>query len=230
MINKQLLIDNSPIALDDTTLSKLEKYAQLLIGWNEKVNLTAITDPEEITRLHFLDCLYPLSYIEKGASVIDVGTGAGFPGIVLKIARPDIELTLLDALNKRLNFLTAVCNELELDAEIIHGRAEDVAHDQDYREQFDYATARAVAPLNVLCEYCLPFVKEGGRFVAMKGKEYEMEIKNAQNSLSALGGKATAHAYTLFGGDQRAIVVIDKIEKCNAKYPRRAAAISKKPL
>lgn len=230
MINKQLLIDNSPILLDENAICRLDKYARLLVEWNEKMNLTAITDPEEITRLHFLDCLYPLSYIKENARVIDVGTGAGFPGLVLKIARPDIELTLLDALNKRLNFLYAVCSELEIDAEMIHGRAEDVAHDENYRETFDYAVARAVAPMNVLSEFCLPFVKVGGSFVAMKGKEYASEIESAQKAFQELGGKATAFDYTLIGGDQRAIVVVDKFEECGAKYPRRAAAITKKPL
>ena len=162
-------------ALSERQLEQLEKYAALLLEWNEKINLTAITDEEGIAAKHFLDCLAFLRHaqIKEGARVADVGTGAGFPGIVLKIARPDIELVLIDSLQKRLNFLSEVCRELGIKATLVHARAEDAGHDKALRESFDFVTARAVANLAVLSEYCLPLVKIGGVFAPMKTAEAE---------------------------------------------------------
>ena len=155
--------------LSEEQYAQLERYAELLVEWNEKMNLTAITDPEGIAVKHFLDCLAYLkrANIPEGARVADVGTGAGFPGVVLKIARPDIKLVLIDSLQKRLNFLDTVLNEIGVKATLVHARAEDAGHDKKLRESFDFVTARAVANLAVLSEYCIPLVKGGGHFIAV---------------------------------------------------------------
>ena len=167
------------LTLDNTAIDRLNTYGNLLVEWNEKMNLTAITQPEEVLYKHFLDCLLFFKNVKvpQNAKVIDVGTGAGFPGLVLKIARPDIELTLMDGLNKRLIFLNAVLDELGLQAQTVHMRAEDGGKNPAYREKYDIACARAVANLPVLCEYCIPFVKLGGQFVAMKGSAAEEELE-----------------------------------------------------
>ena len=222
------------IKLDDTALIRFEKYMRLVVEWNEKINLTSITDEDEFIVKHFYDSLTLLSAIDikEGAKIIDVGTGAGFPGIPLKIARPDIQLTLLDSLNKRLVFLQEqVLKTLELEAEIIHGRAEDISKNENYREQFDIATSRAVANLSSLSEYCIPYVKVGGFFVSMKGPDSNEEIKNAERAVKILGGKYDmVENLTLPDGSGRSIVVIDKIKKTPEKYPRRGVKINKNPL
>ena len=176
--------------LSEEQYAQLERYAELLVEWNEKMNLTAITDPEGIAVKHFLDCLAYLKWakILEGAKVADVGTGAGFPGVVLKIARPDIKLVLIDSLQKRLNFLDTVLNEIGVKATLVHARAEDAGHDKNLRESFDVVTARAVANLAVLSEYCIPLVKVGGHFIAMKG-DGQKELTPAMNAISKLGGK-----------------------------------------
>ncbi len=221
------------VTLTDEIRERLNTYARLLVEWNEKMNLTAIVDDEGILYKHFFDCLLFLKNadIKKGAKTIDVGTGAGFPGMVLKIARPDIELTLLDSLNKRLNFLNAVLGELGLTAETVHLRAEEGGKNPLYREQFDIACARAVANLPALCEYCLPYVKKGGVFVAMKAAAVEDEAAAAQNAIKLLGGeKPTIICETLTGNEQRAFVFIKKISQTPTKYPRNGVKISKTPL
>ncbi|MBQ6570261.1 MAG: 16S rRNA (guanine(527)-N(7))-methyltransferase RsmG, partial [Clostridia bacterium] len=159
------------IALNEQMYARFDTYAHLLEEWNQKINLTAIKEPREVVIKHFADSIIWLKYVDipKGASVIDIGTGAGFPGIPLKIVRPDIKLTLLDSLNKRLVFLGEVCNSLEITANIVHSRAEEGGRDKKMREKFDFATARAVAHLRELSEYCLPYVKPGGSFIALKG-------------------------------------------------------------
>ncbi|MBQ9472229.1 MAG: 16S rRNA (guanine(527)-N(7))-methyltransferase RsmG, partial [Ruminococcus sp.] len=172
------------ISVSDEASAKLSRYYELLIEWNEKMNLTAITEPEDVALKHFADSLSLLSYvdIQQGASVIDVGTGAGFPGMALKIARPDIRLTLLDSLNKRLVFLDEVCAELGIDdVTMIHSRAEDGSR-TELRDSFDYAVSRAVASLNTLCEYDMPYVRPGGIFIAMKSKDAQTEIDEAKNA------------------------------------------------
>ncbi|MEE0913267.1 MAG: 16S rRNA (guanine(527)-N(7))-methyltransferase RsmG, partial [Ruminococcus sp.] len=179
------------VKLNENQLNQLERYFELLIEWNEKINLTAITDTEGVAVKHFADSLTFFNYIDvpENASIIDVGTGAGFPGIVLKIARPDIKLTLLDSLNKRLKFLQIVIDELGLDAELIHSRAEDGGQDIDLRESFDFVVSRAVAQLNVLSEYCIPYARLSGSFVALKGPDADNEIQNSKRAIQALGGK-----------------------------------------
>lgn len=217
--------------LDETAVKRLEKYADLLVEWNEKINLTAIVDPEGIAVKHFLDCLMIFKYIDipKGASVIDIGTGAGFPGVVIKIARPDIKLTLMDSLQKRINFLDTLCSELGLEVTTVHSRAEDITPKQ--REGYDFAVARAVANMRVLTEYCLPYVKVGGSFVAMKGSTATEEVKDSIKAIATLGGKLEAEdLFELpeFGG--RGIINVKKISQTPTKYPRNSGKISKQPL
>lgn len=227
------LCEQEGISLSEKQLGQFQRYMELLVEWNRKMNLTAITDPEGVTVKHFYDSLLLLKAVElpEGASLIDVGTGAGFPGIPVAIARPDVKLTLLDSLNKRLVFLAEVCRELGLSAEIRHARAEEGGRQKELREQFDFATARAVASMNVLSEYCVPFVKKGGAFVAMKGPDGEEELKQASCGIGTLGGKPEKAAhFTLSDGSQRCIIVVRKVRETPAAYPRHGAKISKKPL
>ena len=221
------------LTLDDTAKARLNTYGNLLVEWNEKMNLTAITEPEEVLYKHFLDCLLFFKNVDvkQRAKVIDVGTGAGFPGMVLKIARPDIELTLMDGLNKRLTFLNAVLNELKLDAKTIHARAEDGGKNKDFREKYDIACARAVANLPVLCEYCIPFVKIGGHFVAMKGSAANEELAAAGNAYKILGcEKATIICENLRENEARAFIIAKKVSQTPPKYPRMGGKIAKSAL
>lgn len=222
------------IELSEEQLDQLQKYFELLVSWNEKINLTAITEPNEVAVKHFADSLSVFNYVDfqKGASVIDVGTGAGFPGLVLKIARPDIKLTLLDSLNKRLKFLDEVLNTLGLEAELVHARAEEGGHNIDLRECYDFAVSRAVARLNVLCEYCLPYVRLSGKFIAFKGGEADEEIKSASKAIQALGGKKTdVYGFELpENSGSRTLVVIEKVQPTPDKYPRQNGKIKAKPL
>ncbi len=220
--------------LTDDMISKFSLYENLLVEWNEKMNLTAITEHNEVVIKHFADSLFGLKFIKNSSSVIDVGTGAGFPGLPLKIARPDIKLTLLDSLNKRLNFLTEVKNLLNLsDVTCIHSRAEDGGKSgSSLRESFDVATSRAVANLSVLCEYCLPYVKRGGIFLAYKGSDVDEELANAQNAIETLGGEVTGvYQYNIPDTDiNHSVVVITKVRNTPEKYPRLQGKIQKKPL
>lgn len=221
------------IPLDSLQLEAFELYARLLVEWNEKINLTAITDPNGIEEKHFLDCSLPLKLFEipQNASVIDVGTGAGFPGIPFKIIRPDIRLTLLDSLQKRVAFLNEVLGAISIDALTLHGRAEDCGKTPKMREQFDIATARAVARLGVLAEYCLPFVKVGGYFLALKGSDCVEEIRLSLNAIATLGGKLVdSFEYNLPSGDKRTLIVVKKIKSTALAYPRPQGRINKKPL
>ena len=224
----------SDIVLTDEQVEKLTRYYELLIEWNEKMNLTALTEPEDVALKHFCDSILLLKYakIPEGSSLIDVGTGAGFPSVPVKIVRPDIKLCLLDSLNKRLTFLTEVVNELNLtDVKIVHSRAEDGAKKAELREKFDFATSRAVAQLNVLSEYCLPYVKVGGAFIAMKGKYSEEEISNAKSAIKLLGGKTVkVDTYNLADTSERTIINIKKLSSTDKKYPRTSAKIKSKPL
>lgn len=221
------------ITLSDTQLVSFDRYAQLLCEWNKKINLTAITDAEGIEQKHFLDSALPLNMvgIPSGASMIDIGTGAGFPSCPMKILRRDLRITLLDSLNKRIGFLKALSDELSLSADCIHGRAEELGRTSEHRERFDVATARAVAELSQLCEYCMPFVKVGGAFIALKGSGGGEELKNAQNAIKILGGEAEGCTeYSLPGGDGRTLVVIRKVAATPEKYPRNKGQMTKKPL
>lgn len=221
------------LTLDKTTIDRLNTYGNLLVEWNERMNLTAITQPEEVLYKHFLDCLLFFKNVKvpQNAKVIDVGTGAGFPGMVLKIARPDIELTLMDGLNKRLTFLNAVLDELKLEAETVHMRAEDGGKNPAYREKYDIACARAVANLPVLCEYCIPFVKLGGQFVAMKGSAAEEELNAATNAYNILGcEKPTIICENLRENEARAFIISKKKSQTPPKYPRMGGKIAKSAL
>lgn len=221
------------IELNEKQKGQFERYYNLLIEWNEKMNLTAITEKDEVAIKHFADSVSLLSVVDipQGASIIDVGTGAGFPGIPLKIVRPDIKLTLLDSLNKRLIFLQNVCDELEFTAEIIHARAEEGGQNENLRESYNFAVSRAVAQLNTLCEFCLPFVKTGGSFISMKGPNAENEIDTANNAVNILGGKIKkVNKFTLTDDSSRTVIQIEKIKQTPKKYPRHGGKIKKQPL
>ncbi len=221
------------INLSDSQAEKFEKYYKLLIEWNEKINLTRIVEPEEVAVKHFADSLALTKYfdIPENASLIDVGTGAGFPGIPLKIFREDIKLTLLDSLNKRLNFLDTVAEEIGIDVNTVHSRAEDAGKDVAQRESYDIAISRAVARLNTLCEYCIPLVKVGGSFIAMKAADYKEELKEAENAVKILGGEVVSvNEFNLEGAGERALIVINKKDNTSDKYPRAGKKIKNKPL
>ena len=221
------------VGVNDTMLNQFNIYAKMLVEWNEKINLTAITDPEQIVIKHFYDCALALKHcdIKQNALVIDIGTGAGFPGVVLKILRPDIELTLLDSLNKRIVFLDELCSALNIKVTTIHARAEDGAQNPKLREKFDIATARAVARLNVLCEYCIPFVKKGGVFLSLKGPAANEEVAEAKNAIKILGGEFSKLDTEIIAEDeQRCFVIIKKISQTPPKYPRMSAKLKKQPL
>lgn len=212
---------------------KFYKYMQLLLEWNNKINLTAITIPEEIILKHFIDSLTIYKKLIRGAKIIDVGTGAGFPGIPLAIIDENLKITLNDSLNKRLIFLTEVKKQLKLDnIEIIHARAEEIGQNKKYREKFDYATSRAVANLSTLSEYLLPLVKINGKCICMKASNIEEELNQAQNAIKVLGGEVTEiEKFKLPQSDiDRTIVTITKEKTTPSKYPRKAGMPSKNPI
>lgn len=220
------------IELTDEQINKFNIYCNMLIEWNSKMNLTAIKEPTEIAVKHFVDSCSVLNYvkIKKNAKVIDIGTGAGFPGIPLKILRDDLDITLLDSLNKRLVFLNEVAKELNLELNTIHSRAEDLGRQENHREQYDIAISRAVAPLNVLSEYSIPFVRKGGRFISMKGPNVQSEIDEAKKAIRILGGKYNNVVQFSIGDNSRSIVIVDKLNQTPYTYPRHGSKISKKPL
>ena len=205
------------------------EYYNLLVFYNEKFNITAITDREEVIKKHFIDSSIGAKYIKEGA-LIDVGSGGGFPAIPIKILKEDLSVTLLEATGKKCEFLKEVVKTLKLkDVSVLNGRAEDYAKDLKYREKFDYCTARAVARLNTLCEYCMPFVKVNGKFIAFKG-EIDEELKESENAINILGGKINfVDKYMLYDA-KRSIVVIDKIKNTEKKYPRGNGKERKNPL
>lgn len=213
---------------------KLQKYADLLREWNERINLTAILDDEGIAVKHFLDCLLvsKAADLKKGCRIIDVGTGAGFPGLVLAAAFPEIEVTLLDSTGKKLKAVENMAAEMGVgNVKVVHARAEEAGKKPEFREKYDFATARAVAELRVLLEYTLPFVKVGGSFLSLKGASAITEIDDAKTSLKTLGGKIeTINEFVLPGGDKRAIINVKKISHIPPKFPRVSAQIAKKPL
>ncbi len=220
------------LTLDADALALCARYATLLAKANAHINLTAITDPADMAVKHFADSLAVLAFVDfpKGASVVDVGTGAGFPGVPLLIARPDLKVTLLDGTGKKLDFIQNACAALGLSPIIVHQRAEDAGRLPAYRDRFDFAVARAVAALPALAEYCLPFVASGGAFIAFKGDAAE-ELSAARNAFDLLGGNyAACHAFTLSGCTNRSIVLVRKISQTPPKYPRPSTQIAKKPL
>lgn len=221
------------VALTPLQCEMLYIYYTELVRVNEYMNLTAITQPEEVIVKHFCDSLALLKYgnIKNNATLADVGTGAGFPGIVAKIARQDISLTLMDASQKRIGFLEELCQKLNIEAQCVNIRAEQAGVDTDYREEFDIVTSRAVAELRVLNEYCLPLVKVGGKMIALKGKNGCDEVNLAKSSIAILGGKLVkVEQYNLFDAGGRTLVEIQKIKKTSAKYPRHNSQIKSKPL
>ncbi len=208
---------------------EFEKYMNLLLEWNEKINLTAITQPEEIKIKHFEDSITCLKsgYIKDGDHIVDVGTGAGFPGLPIKIENSSVRLTLMDSLNKRINFLKEVSLQLCLDTECIHIRAEEAGKNKLYRGKYDVAVSRAVARLSVLAEYCLPLVKKGGYMLAMKGKDIEAELEEAKPIIKLLGGQVKeVQLHTLSDEEiTHSIVIIEKIADTNPKYPRNGKKV-----
>ena len=223
------------IFLEEEQINQFYKYMNILIEWNKNINLTAITDPKEVILKHFIDSIYVLKNIEisSNSSVIDIGTGAGFPGIPLKIVRKDLNVTLLDSLNKRIMFLDNVINNLGLkDISTIHGRAEEIGKNKKYREMFDYAISRAVANLTVLSEYMIPFVKLGGKSICMKGGNIKEELENSQKALGILGGNLIhVEEFNLLDTDiKRSLIIIEKCKITPIKYPRKPGTPVKEPL
>ena len=219
-------------SLDAGKADQLLTFAEMLLEKNQVMNLTAITDPVDVAQLHLLDCAAVLTMVDlKGKTVVDVGTGAGFPGMPLQILEPTAKLTLLDSLNKRIGFLQEVCDTLQLNStRCVHGRAEEYA--RDHREKFDFATSRAVAALNVLCELALPMVKVGGAFLAMKSVDCDEELRQAKSAIAQLGGSVeSVQDYTIPGTDVRhRLVIIRKVKPTPPAFPRAFARIKKNPL
>ncbi|WP_315026056.1 16S rRNA (guanine(527)-N(7))-methyltransferase RsmG [Abiotrophia defectiva] len=224
------------LVLNDQQIAQFERYFQLLVEWNEKMNLTAITQREEVYLKHFYDCLMVLWNMpleDYALQLCDVGAGAGFPSIPLKIAHPELQMTIVDSLQKRLTFIEHLAEELGLEGvSCVHGRAEDVGQNPAYRGQFDIVTARAVASLNVLAEYCLPLVKIGGQFLALKAQKSDQELEEARAAISILGAKlikVTEDQLPVEAADRR-YILIQKTKETPNKYPRKAGKPAKNPI
>ena len=236
---KDLLYDESKkinIELNNEQLEQFEKYKELLVEWNTKMNLTAITEDYQVIMKHFIDSLEVVKYIKEDSKIIDVGTGAGFPGIVVAIYfNNKIKITLMDALNKRINFLNEIIKELKLpNVEIVHARAEEISRKEEYREKYDYALSRAVAPLNILLEYDIPFVKVNGKCLRLKGSKVDEEIKNSKKALEVLKSDiSNIYEYNYIVDNEeykRNIVEVTKQKITNETYPRNYGKIKKNPL
>ncbi len=236
IINKELLVSNAAslgINLDEKAVERFDMLASLLIEKNKVMNLTAITEPDEVVIKHFADSLSLHLAVkpENGTKILDLGTGAGFPGIPLLIANPGINLTMLDSTAKKLRYVSETVEALGLNAQVLHARAEEAGRSAEYRETFDIVCSRAVAALNVLCEYCLPFVKKGGIFVAMKSAKAQEEIDAAANAIKLLGGEISEKiSFTLSDGGERTLIIIKKVSHTSPKYPRASGQIAKKAL
>lgn len=236
MLNRTLLektVQPFGVTVDDAAFARLDAYAECLVETNKQFNLTAITEPNEVTVKHFADCLslFGMTEIPENAKIMDVGTGAGFPGLVLKLYRPDLDVTFLDSTKKKLGFIETVLSAVSLAGETVHMRAEEAGQNAKYREKYDFVTARAVSDLRNLAEYCLPFVKKGGTFLAMKSAAADAEIDGAKNALRLLGGKIAAdNVFDLVENTPRRVLLIEKISQTPSKYPRPSAKIAKSPL
>ncbi len=234
LISKELFIDSLKpynIELSDEKIEMFDKYASLLVEWNSKFNLTAIKDPDGIVVKHFVDSLTVLSENKLEGTLIDVGTGAGFPGLPLLIANDNLEVTFLDSTGKKIRFIETVLDELGLFANTVNLRAEEAARDEFLRESFDYATARAVSNLRDLSEYCLPFVKVGGKFISMKSAKTEEEITDAKEAIKVLGGEIEkVKSFELADCGERTLVFIKKVRHTPTKYPRNYSQIIKNPI
>lgn len=219
------------IAITEEQEQKLKALTDFMLEYNKKVNLTRITEYDEIIEKHYIDSILPLLLVNvpRGTSFADIGTGAGFPSLPMKIYRPDLRFTLIDSLNKRITYLEQATALISEPCTLVHGRGEELARKPEYRDSFDFVTARAVAQLNELCEYCLPYVKKGGYFLALKGAKNETEL--AENAIEKLGGELDRVLdYSLPCGDKRTLVVIKKITETPKQYPRASGVMAKKPL
>ena len=236
MISREILVNGADafnLALSEEEIAKINTYSRYLVDYNEKVNLTAITEPDEIAIRHFVDSMAVSSLVKipTGSAMIDVGSGAGFPGVPLKMIRPDLQLTLLDSLKKRLDFLSELSDKIDISYQLVHMRAETAGIDPAFRARFDIATARAVAQLSVLSEYCLPLLKIGGMMLALKGPDCQDEIQRAKGAITLLGGKLEQTIdYRLPDQSGRTMIVIRKTAKTPAKYPRQRVKLNEKPL
>ena len=236
MLNRALLEETVRpfgVEIDDGAFHRLDTYAELLVETNKQFNLTAITEPDEVTVKHFADCLALFGVVQfpENASVIDVGTGAGFPGLVLKLYRPDLQVTFLDSTKKKLGFIEAVLLAVSLSGETVHLRAEEAGRAPKFRQKFDFATARAVSDLRNLAEYCLPLVRVNGLFLAMKSAAADEEITAAKSALALMGGKIEKNrVFKLVENTDRRVVLVRKISQTPPKYPRPSAKIAKNPL
>lgn len=224
------IFEKNDLKLSEELYKKLDIYAEILIDYNKKVNLTAITEPMEILVKHFVDSIKVAEILDipLNANLIDVGTGAGFPSVPLKLYRPDIKITLLDSLQKRITFLELLCLRLEISSELIHGRAENISKMTEYREKFDFVTARAVANISLLSELCIPFLKIGGIFAALKGPNED--INSGNKAIEVLGGNLEDIIRYEIDNELRRIAVIKKISQTSAKYPRNSAQLKRNPL
>lgn len=226
-------LEERKLSVGEEKLSSFEIYANELKDWNTRINLTAITDDLSIIDKHFIDSLLPLKFMTfgQGISVADVGTGGGFPGIPLKICRPDIHLTLIESIGKKANFLKHIIDKLNLEnSQVINDRAELIGNNPEHREKYDLVVARCVARLPILCEYCIPLAKVGGEFISYKGQEAETELKEANSAIEKLGGKVDSIEYDDTYTDRRALIFINKVKNTPKQYPRQSGKPSKKPL
>jgi len=228
------LAEQHHILLTEDCIRQFDYFKTQLLYWNKKINLTNITEPEDFASKHIIDSLMicKLGNIESGAKLIDVGTGPGIPGLIVKMYRPDIKLALLESVGKKTKFLNWIVNDMNIpDVEVLNERAENLAQNPAYREKFDVAVARAVSALNTLSELCLPFVKVGGAFIAMKGKSPQIELNKSQNALNILGASVKeCKLYSLYENMDRSLILISKVRECPSKYPRRPGIPGKNPL
>ena len=228
----QLECSNNNIKIDSNEIYKFYNYMIGIIDWNEKINVTAITEHKEFLVKHLIDSLTINKYIKEGKKLIDIGTGAGFPGVPIKIANKNLQVTLIDSVNKKLNVIREVAKDIDINnLEIIHTRAEDLANNKDYREKYDFATTRAVSKLYTIAEYMLPFLKIGGKAICMKGPNYEEEVEEAKKSIEILGGKIEEIENIIIDGEiERNIIVISKEKPTPTKYPRGQGKPLKEPI